>query len=82
MRFAFRVNNQEVQLSLWAVAGSTVEVVAMDSTVGEFALDGTERIEARDVKLAAALGKAARPRLWNLLSSGSDRSFFRRNSTF
>jgi hypothetical protein len=55
VRFQFRVNNQEVQLRLRPRKDATLEVVAVDPEVGEFALDGSELLEARDIKLAAAL---------------------------
>ncbi len=51
MRFQFHVNQQEVQLRLRPREDATLDVVVVDPEVGEFAVDGTENLEARDVKL-------------------------------
>jgi len=55
VRFQFRVNKVEMELRLRLRRDASIEVVAIDPVVGEFFLDGSEVLEARDIKLAAAL---------------------------
>lgn len=55
MRFAFRVDNVEMIVALRAGDGNRFELIAVDPVVGEFALREDDQIEARDIKLAAAL---------------------------
>ena len=55
MRFAFRLNKTEVVVALRAGEGNRFELIAVDPVVGEFALREDDLIEARDIKLAAAL---------------------------
>ncbi len=55
MRFAFRVNKVEMVVTLRAGEGNRFELIAVDPVVGEFALHRDDQIEARDIKLAAAL---------------------------
>lgn len=54
-RFAFRVNKVEMIVALRAGEGNRFELIAVDPVVGEFALREDDQIEARDIKLAAAL---------------------------
>jgi hypothetical protein len=69
MRFQFRVNQQEVQLRLRPRENATREAVVVDPEVGEFALDGTESLEARDVNLAAALLPQQRDGGWKKITT-------------
>jgi hypothetical protein len=55
VRFAFRVNKVEVTVALRAGEGNRLELLAVDPVVGEFALREDDQIEARDIKLVAAL---------------------------
>ena len=55
MRFQFRVNKFEISIALRAGKGNRLELVAVDSQVGEFYVSEEDEIEARDVKLAEAL---------------------------
>jgi len=54
-RFAFRVNKVEIDLSLRPQRDASIEVVVIHPVLGEFFLDGSELVEARDIKLTAAL---------------------------
>ena len=55
MRFQFRVNKFEISIALRAGKGNRLELVAVDSQVGEFYLTEEDEVEARDTKLAEAL---------------------------
>jgi hypothetical protein len=55
VRFQFRVNKVEIAVTLRAGKGNRLELIAVDSLVGEFYLSEEDEIEARDVKLAEAL---------------------------
>ena len=55
MRFQFRVNKVEIAVALRAGKGNRLELIAVDSQVGEFYLSEEDQIEARDFKLAEAL---------------------------
>ena len=59
MKFQFRVNKVEIAVTLRAGRGNRLELIAVDSQVGEFYLSEEDEIEARDAKLAEAL----RPKL-------------------
>ncbi len=55
MRFQFRVNKVEIAVTLRAGKGNRLELVAVDSQVGEFYVSEEDEIEARDAKMAEAL---------------------------
>ena len=55
MRFQFRVNKVEIAVTLRAGKGNRLELIAVDSLVGEFYLSEEDEIEARDAKLTEAL---------------------------
>ena len=55
MRFQFRVNKVEIAVALRAGKGNRLELIAVDSQVGEFYVSEEDEIEARDAKLAEAL---------------------------
>ena len=69
MRFAFRVNNVEMIVALRAGKGNRLELIAVDSVVGEFALREDDQIEARDIKLAAALNVQLHGGGWKKITS-------------
>jgi hypothetical protein len=55
VRFQFRVNKVEIAVALRAGKGNRLELIAVDSQVGEFYVSEEDEIEARDAKLAEAL---------------------------
>jgi hypothetical protein len=55
-QYAFLVNGFTVGMKLRHRPGNHgLEAVAVDPVIGEFALDGTERLEAKDLRLAEAM---------------------------
>jgi hypothetical protein len=55
-QYAFLVNGFPVGMKLRQRAkGHNLEPVAIDPVLGEFALDGTECLEAKDLRLAEAM---------------------------
>ena len=55
MKFQFRLNKVEIAVALRAGKGNRLELIAVDSQVGEFHVSEEDEIEARDAQLTLAL---------------------------
>jgi hypothetical protein len=70
VRFQFCVNEVEIAVALRAGKGNRLELIAVDSQVGEFYLNEEDEIEARDVRLAAALNIQLQDGGWRRVTAG------------